>query len=76
MKISTKKQKEIATLLNTEKDAQYLTWTQLGTEVSIKATRRTVRDAIKEKRIVDSITKQRTGVTEQTATKRVEQAEG
>lgn len=75
-KISIEKAKEIATLLDEEEDAQYLTWPQLATEVGIEAGEKAVRNALKKEGIIDGIAKQRPGVTDKVAEKRVERAEG
>lgn len=75
-KVSLEKKKEIAYLLDVEDDAQHLTWTQLGMEVGIEAAEITVRTAMKEEGFVDGIQKRREGISQQTAEKRVEQAEG
>jgi hypothetical protein len=62
-------------LLDTEDDAQYLTWTQLGLEVGIDAGTRAIRDRMKEEGFVDGIIKRREGISQNLAAKRVERAE-
>lgn len=74
-KVDTNKAKEIAFLLDTEDDAQYLTWTQLGLEVGIDAGTRAIRDRMKEEGFVNGIMKRCEGISQNLAAKRVERAE-
>lgn len=70
-----KKRQQITFLLDTEDDAQHLTWTQLATEVNVEVSEHTVQNSMKEEGFVDGIMKRRSGVSEKTAEKRVERAE-
>jgi len=57
------KKKQVTTyLLDTEDDAQHLTWIQLGIEVGIESTEVTIRASMKDKVFVDGIQKQRGGI--------------
>lgn len=62
-------------MLKAEPDAQYLTWSQLGQEVRVKADFKTVRIYMnKEEKVIDALTIQKPGISEISAGKRVERA--
>src|ERR1700722_13969143 len=58
-KVCTEKAKEIGYMLDTEYDAQFMNWQQLGTEVGIEASEKTIQVACKAEGIVDAIAVQK-----------------
>lgn len=74
--VSDEKGEEISFLLDTEHDAQYFTWTQLGYKVGVEAAEKAVRTIMKDKGFVDGIMKRRSGISRTLAAKRVERAQG
>jgi hypothetical protein len=73
---STEKAKEIGYLLDTEDDAQRLTWQQLALEVGIHPSEKTVQNTMNKKGFVSAIAKRRDGIPPALVENRVEQARG
>jgi hypothetical protein len=74
-KLDSQKKDKIIELLDNKHDAQYITWQQLGIEVGVEATEKTIQVAMKEKEIIDGIALQKLLVSTMTAEKRVDRAE-
>jgi len=75
-KVPPEKACEIGHMLDTEYDAQFMTWQQLGMEFDIKASEKTIQVACKKEGITDGIAISKPLVTDHDAQKRVERAEG
>jgi hypothetical protein len=74
--ISTGKAKETGYLLDTEDDAQRLTWQQLALEVGIQASEKTVQNTMNKDGFVSAIAKRRDGIPPALVEKRGERASG